>query len=339
MAEQVEQKEIMVGGTETLIGDERRMSSREIAKLVEKRHKHVIRDIEEMLKKIGNDNCVEPKSGPVTSTTCTKKENEDDNCVGLKSEPVTTVTRTQDDVENDKYNRPKFEAVTNLAVESRYQDSRGENRKEYLLNQEATYTLVTGYDVVRRHRVVKRWMDLESGKAAPKASIETLMSDYINLSEALEYQGLSRKKAQLKADSLIEKRYGFSYLRDVIDCPEKNIGKRKFIAGPTVYMEKYHDAKDLASMMGMPLEEFNVLLLEMGEQVIQGYEKQDLFYGVNKKDALFHYRYTGKRGGGKQIIVWEKGIMKRIADYKHKRMMGKLDYKDLRPTEAELLAG
>lgn len=88
------------------------MSSREIAELCEKRHKHVIRDICKMLDNLGI-NLTGPNLGSL----------------------------------NFK--------------EQAYKDAKGEMRKEYLLDFELTMTLISGYNVVLRNRIIKRWQELE----------------------------------------------------------------------------------------------------------------------------------------------------------------------------------
>ena len=45
--------------------------------------------------------------------------------------------------------------------ESSYLDKKGEKRIEYLLDFELTMTLVAGYNVVLRNRIIKRWRELE----------------------------------------------------------------------------------------------------------------------------------------------------------------------------------
>ena len=52
------------------------------------------------------------------------------------------------------FNGFKFEAVE-------YTDAKGEKRPEYLLDFDATMTLVTGYNAVLRAKVIKRWRELE----------------------------------------------------------------------------------------------------------------------------------------------------------------------------------
>lgn len=92
------------------------MSSREIAELYEKRHDHVLRDIEKMLQDI---------------------------------------------------DAPNFGAVD---FEAKYQDAKGEWRKEYRLPKDLTVTLITGYRADLRYKVVKRLEELEGQSRLPDLS-------------------------------------------------------------------------------------------------------------------------------------------------------------------------
>lgn len=55
-----------------------------------------------------------------------------------------------------------------------YSDAQGREQHEYLLDRYHTEVLVTGYDVKRRAAVIKRWYDLESGKAQPLANLTNI---------------------------------------------------------------------------------------------------------------------------------------------------------------------
>lgn len=54
-----------------------------------------------------------------------------------------------------------------LKFEHIYLDSMNRQQTEYLLDEELTMTLVTGYNIVLRNRVIKRWKELESQIAQP----------------------------------------------------------------------------------------------------------------------------------------------------------------------------
>jgi phage antirepressor YoqD-like protein len=86
------------------------MSSREIAELTGKDHKHVLQDVRNMLDQLG---------------------------------------------------------MTLAEFSANLPDAYGRPQPVYMLPKELTITLVSGYSVVMRHRIVTRWQELEAG-AAPK---------------------------------------------------------------------------------------------------------------------------------------------------------------------------
>ena len=59
-----------------------------------------------------------------------------------------------------------------LNFEHIYLDSMNRQQTEYLLDEELTMTLVTGYNIVLRNRVIKRWRELESQVGLPSYAIE-----------------------------------------------------------------------------------------------------------------------------------------------------------------------
>ena len=102
------------------------MSSREIAELCEKRHTEVLRDIRRMLDKLG-----------INLT--------DANLRSLKN---------SENLTDANLGSLNFKEQT-------YKDAKGEMRKEYLLDFELTMTLISGYNVILRNRIIKRWQELE----------------------------------------------------------------------------------------------------------------------------------------------------------------------------------
>lgn len=67
-----------------------------------------------------------------------------------------------------KFGRTSSEAPTVQGFkESVYLDVQGKERPEILLNFELTMTLVAGYNVVLRNRIIKRWQELEKAAAKP----------------------------------------------------------------------------------------------------------------------------------------------------------------------------
>lgn len=59
---------------------------------------------------------------------------------------------------------PKFGGI--------YFDAQNRQQTEYLLDEELTMTLVTGYNIVLRNRVIKRWKELELQASLPSYAIE-----------------------------------------------------------------------------------------------------------------------------------------------------------------------
>ncbi len=59
-----------------------------------------------------------------------------------------------------------------LNFEHIYLDSMNRQQTEYLLDEELTMTLVTGYNIVLRNRVIKRWKELESQVGLPSYAID-----------------------------------------------------------------------------------------------------------------------------------------------------------------------
>ncbi|MEM7740756.1 MAG: phage regulatory protein/antirepressor Ant [Pseudomonadota bacterium] len=85
------------------------MSSREIAELCEKQHKHVLRDIETMLDAL--------------------------------------------EIDGSKFGHT-------------YRDQQNREQREFQLDRDLTLTLVSGYKIKLRHRIIRRWQELEAGKPA-----------------------------------------------------------------------------------------------------------------------------------------------------------------------------
>jgi Rha family phage regulatory protein len=110
-------KELIAGNQE-----EKKMSSVEIATLMDKQHKNVMRDIKSLIEQ---------------------------------------------------------QAITGLSFEpSEYKDASGKTNPMYLLDFEATMTLITGYDAKRRSLVIKRWTELEKKEAdGPSKSLHQVLSD------------------------------------------------------------------------------------------------------------------------------------------------------------------
>ena len=60
-----------------------------------------------------------------------------------------------------------------FSFESCYTGSTGQTYTEYLIPKDLTTTLVSGYSIPMRHKIVTRWMELESRQQATHALPQT----------------------------------------------------------------------------------------------------------------------------------------------------------------------
>lgn len=108
-----------------------------------------------------------------------------------------------------------------LSFEHIYFDGMNRQQTEYLLNEELTMTLVTGYNVILRNRVIKRWQELEAPKELSKIQILQLAIESERhkleleeklLSQAPKVQYFDRvaESTNLLNASEIAKKFGFS---------------------------------------------------------------------------------------------------------------------------------
>ena len=78
-----------------------------------------------------------------------------------------------------------------LNFEHIYFDTMNRQQTEYLLDEELTITLVTGYNIVLRNRVIKRWKELEGQSVANLPDYPTalrLYADQLEVSARLELE-------------------------------------------------------------------------------------------------------------------------------------------------------
>lgn len=91
------------------------------------------------------------------------------NLVQLQNESKTMSSREISELCNKEHRNVKRDCVVMfddlkidaLKFEHIYIDTQNRKQTEYLLDEELTMTLVTGYNVVLRNRVIKRWKELE----------------------------------------------------------------------------------------------------------------------------------------------------------------------------------
>ena len=71
-----------------------------------------------------------------------------------------------------------------------YLDSMNREQTEYLLDEELTMTLITGYSILLRNRVIKRWKELEDKASKP---VELSRLELIQLALAAEQENQALK--------------------------------------------------------------------------------------------------------------------------------------------------
>jgi len=163
-----------------------KMSSREIAKLTGKQHKHVLEDCRKMF-----------------------------DALNLQS--------------------ADFSAD--------YQDERGRTYQDFWLDQDLTLTLMTGYSIPLRHKVAKRWRQLETGEVLPQKSASYLP----------EYRRARAIKMEVEAMNL-----ALSYMPKLSDIAKQTAMARavndaagmELLPLPQVE-EHYHSAGEVGEMLGV----------------------------------------------------------------------------------------
>lgn len=110
---------------------------------------------------------------------------------GKRHSDVMRDTRTL--IEQGAINERRFALVN-------YTDKKGEDRPMFTLDFNATMTLITGYDAVRRSKVIDRWADLERGSSE---NILTL-PDFSNPAEAARAWAVQYERAQLAESTKAE---------------------------------------------------------------------------------------------------------------------------------------
>ena len=242
------------------LGMNRIMSSREIAELTRKQHKHVLEDIRSLINQ------------------------------GAISEPDFRLAE--------------------------YIDVQGKPRPEYLLNFDATMTLVTGYNAVLRAKVIRRWRELEEGTAQPASQprnlsdrefeakdLEAKLGIFKTLCEAAKLFGLEGNQALLKADKSLKKDYGDSFITR-LEIELKSPDNEALLI-----------ATEIGKRLDPPVsaKQVNLLLANMKLQEKVEYRAGKFEWRLTEKGKAYgSYLDTGKvhsNGTPIQQIKWKESIL------------------------------
>ena len=120
-----------------------------------------------------------------------------------------------------------------------YLDSQSKSQPCFKLDRYHTEVLVTGYDVKRRAAVIKRWYDLETGKAQPVATVKdpqlaamvTMLTQLDVVKQEQEAQRLELADLRAKVTATPDEYYtvaGYASLRGIsLDTKRANLLGRK----------------------------------------------------------------------------------------------------------------
>lgn len=259
-------KENVMGNLPTIYSMGKTMSSREIAELTGKEHKHVMRDIR-----------------------------------GLIEQAAIT--------------------ESNFGL-SAYTDASGKSNPEYLLDFDATMTLVTGYNAVLRARVIKRWRELEEGvHNTQKVSSEPVQPVQPPLLEELavrglkatyemaKFFGLEGNQALLKADKAVKKLHNISPMA-LLEIELKSPDNEALLI-----------ATEIGKKLDPPIsaKNVNLHLAAMGFQERVEYRTGKFEWRLTEKGKAYgSYLDTGKvhsNGTPIQQIKWKESIIPLMQKY------------------------
>lgn len=226
-------------------GQPKTMTSREIAVLTGKEHKHVIRDIRAMLDELEKD-------GPVL-----------------------------DHPQEDK-------------------DARGYTTCFYL-NRELTDTLLTGYSVVARNRVIKRWHELEDQIAKPSfvlpdftnpAIAARAWADVVEQKQVLELKSAETQKLLEVAQPKVE---AFNRLAGGEGAFNLQTIGKMLQQPPNKFIQKLREFRWIFKRPGSKHNQAHVDKINAGYLTIKPYEYE-------KADGTVHIN--------EQVMVTPKGLAK-----------------------------
>ena len=202
-----------------------------------------------------------------------------------------------------------------------YMDAQGKPRPEYLLDFDATMTLITGYNAVLRAKVIRRWRELEEGMAQP-AILSSLTKEELEarnlrakkdifetLCEAAKMFGLEGNQALLKADKSLKKDYGDSFITR-LEIELKSPDNEALLI-----------ATEIGKRLDPPVsaKQVNFLLADMKLQEKVEYRTGKFEWRLTEKGKAYGtYLDTGKvhsNGTPIQQIKWKESVISLIQQY------------------------
>jgi len=204
--------------------------------------------------------------------------------------------------------------IDHLKFEGVYLDTKGEQRKCYNLPQDLTYTLVAGYRSDLRLKIVRRWMELESGKGISaketpkrprKPAFDTTYTRLLKIARTLP--GFDENQQCLHAARGTFNMTGVN--------PLEIMGVTS-IAAPN--NDAYLTATEIGKEIGLSAVAVNKLLIAEGYQVRVQASSSGSDYQATEKGAPFGRMFDTTRKGGKgsqATLKWSNRIVKHLRPF------------------------
>lgn len=169
--------------------------------------------------------------------------------------------------------------------QSFYPDRYKRQQVKYNLNKELTFTLITGYSIKLRNRIVQRWLELEANKLTPeldarlwaiarqegklaRAEVTDTIKDFITYAEAqgsknARFYYANITKGTYKALFILEQGGGWKQAREYLTTFQLNqLATAEYLAQKTIakYMDAGTHYKDIYKLAIDEVEKLATLL-------------------------------------------------------------------------------
>lgn len=182
--------------------------------------------------------------------------------------------------------------------------------KEVLLDQEHTLTLMTGYDVKARHKINKRWVELEAGTVGVASKeplkLQAVAKEYKGALALAKLVGYKDNQAHLAANKAVLKATGYNVHAEMnlqLEAPAQS---------------RLINPSDIGLMINLSGIKVNQLLKDKGFQIDRRDSKNRIVWTPTEKGLKFSTLMdTGKKhsdGTPVQQIKWLESVIKELGD-------------------------
>ena len=211
------------------------------------------------------------------------------------------------------------EEITGLKFQlSGYRDASGKSNPMYLLDYEATMLLVSGYNILLRAKVIRRWRELEesvyntqkvSSEPVQLLPSEIMARDFDAYHRLARAFGLEGNQALLKADKAVKKLHNISPMA-LLEIELKSPDNEALLI-----------ATEIGKKLDPPIsaKNVNLHLAAMGFQERVEYRTGKFEWRLTEKGKAYgSYLDTGKvhsNGTPIQQIKWKESIFPLVQKY------------------------